>query len=238
MNFGAKLATGCTRWRKHLWRAGWTSGIILSAAALAGCQSAPPHAAMVGPGYAPNNVFSYPPKLSLDLHRVALLPISSEIAGNDLPAGAAALSAALWQELTKTRKFEVVAVDAGALRVRTGRVNWTGAELLPADFFAFLHREYGCDAVLFAELTAYRAQAPMAVGWRLKLVDAQSGQTLWAVDELFDAGNARVARGLQKFQEPPGIWPLFRQDNWVALNSPQQLGRYSAAAVLGTLPER
>jgi hypothetical protein len=34
--------------------------------------------------------------------------------------------------------------------------------------------------VPFAELTAYRAHAPLAVGWRLKLVDACSGQIVWA----------------------------------------------------------
>ena len=38
----------------------------------------------------------------------------------------------------------------------------TGVENLPPDFFAFFRREYGCDGVLFAELTTYRGDAPMA----------------------------------------------------------------------------
>ena len=237
MNVGARFAAGFSRWRKTFWRAGCAGGLF-SAAVFSGCQSAPPHASVIGPGCRPNNVFVYPPKLSLDFRRVAVMPLSPETVAGDLPEGCAALTPVLWEQLGKTRKFEIVAVNAETLRIRTGRMNWTGAENLPPDFFAFLRHEYSCDGVLFAELTAYRGYSPMAVGWRLKLVDSRSGQILWSADEMFDAGRAKVARGLQKFEEPPVIWAFYHQDNWLALNSPCQLGRYSAAAVLDTLPDR
>jgi len=225
------------RWTKS-GRSGGLTGMMFLAAVLAGCQSTPPHASVIGPGYRPNNVFVYPPKLSLDLRRVAVMPLSSETAGGDLPEGCEALAPVLWDALVKTRKFEVVAVNARTLRVRTGQANWTGVENLPPDIFAFFRREYSCDGVLFAELTTYRGDAPMAVGWRLKLVDARSGQIVWTADEVFDTSSVKVARSLQKFGEPPMLWPLFREDNWLAMNSPRQLGRYSAAAMLDTLPER
>lgn len=176
--------------------------------------------------------------MSLNLQRVAVLPIASETTGSDLPEGCETLTPVLWEQLVKTRKFEVVAVAAAKLRSRTGQAHWTGTENLPPDFFAFLRREYGCDAVLFTELTAYRAYAPLAVGWRLKLVDARSGQILWSADELFDAARPSVSHAAQRFEQKKSLVPFYYQENWVAINSPRRFGSYSAAALLETLPER
>lgn len=205
---------------------------------MAGCQSAPFHWAVLQRSYHPNNVFAYPAKLSPNLQRVAVLPIAAETADNDLPEGCAALTPILWDQLVKAKKFEVVAVDANRLRFGTGARGWTGTETLPPELLGFLRREYGCDGILFTELTAYRAYAPMAVGWRLKLVDARSGQVIWAADELFDARRSNVAYGAQRFADPGMIWPFVQGENWLAVNSPAQFGRYSAAALLNTLPNR
>jgi len=238
MKSSARSAGGVDRrWNKK-WRIIRPVGLFAFCAAIAGCQSAPPHASFLSPVYRPDNTFAYPPKLSLNLQRVALLPLAAENANGELADGCAALSPVLREQLVKTKRFEVVAVEAAALRRFSGRVNWTGGENLPPDFLAFLRREYGCDGVLFAELTAYRAYQPLAIGWRLKLADARSGQIVWAADEVFDAGQSRVAHGAQKFQEPPFLWPFFHEENWVALNSPRQFGSYTAATLLGTLPDR
>ena len=238
MKSSARAAGGPDRRWKKLWRPCWPAGLLALGAAIAGCQSAPPHASLLQRVYRPDNVFVYPPKLSLNLQRVAVLPITAETTGSDLPEGCETLTPVLWEQLVKTKKFEVVAVDAATLRRRTGLVNWTGAENLPPDFFAFLRREYGCDGVLFAELTTYHAYAPLAVGWRLKLVDARTGQIVWSADELFDATRREVSRAAQQFERPRSRLPFPREENWVAINSPRQFGRYSAAALLETLPER
>jgi hypothetical protein len=225
------------RWRKR-WRTVWPAGLLALNAALVGCESAPLHLSMLQRNYQPDNVFAFPAKLSRSLQRVAVLPVAAETPGNDLPAGCAALTPVLWEQLIKTKKFEVVAVDPVRLRSGTGQPSWTGAESLPPDFLGFLRREYGCDGVLFAELTTYRAYAPLAVGWRFKLVDARSGQVIWAADELFDATKPSVAHAVQRFTEPGLVLPLVHEENWVAINSPSQFGRYSAAALLETLPNR
>ena len=238
MNSSACSAGGSARWREKMWRAGRLTGLFALSGVLASCQSAPLHLGLFRRDYQPDNVYAYPAKLSLNLQRVAVLPVAAESPDGDLPEGCAALTPVLWDQLVKTKKFEVVAVDAAKLRSRTGQANWTGMETLPADFLAFLRREYGCDGVLFAELTAYHAYAPLAVGWRLKLVDARSGQIVWAADELFDAARPGVSRAAQKFEQPGFILPFLRDENWVAINSPSRFGRYSAAALLDTLPDR
>jgi hypothetical protein len=238
MKFSACAAGGFDRRWKKGWRAVWSAGLIALSSALAGCQYAPFHITLLQQSYRPNNVFVDPPKLPPAFQRVAVLPIAAETPGDNLPEGCTALTPVLWDQLIKTKKFELVAVNPDRLRSGSGQPVWTGAENLPADFLAFLRREYGCDGVLFAELTAYRAYAPMAVGWRLKLVDVRSGQIIWAADELFDAARPAVAHGVQRFTDPGFTRSLFCDDDWLAVNSPSQFGRYSAAALLHTLPGR
>jgi hypothetical protein len=226
------------RW-KNRWRRILPAGLMALGVAMTGCQNAPFHVALLQQSYRPDNKFVYPPKLSLNLQRVAVLPMAAETSSSDnLPEGCAALTPVLWDQLIKTKKFELVEVDPLRLRQGTGQAYWTGTETLPPDFFGFLRREYGCDGVLFAELTTYRAYAPLAVGWRLKLVDARSGQVVWSADEVFDAARPSVAHAVQRFTDPGFTWSLFYNTSWLAVNSPDQFGHYSAAALLNTLPDR
>jgi hypothetical protein len=206
--------------------------------ALTSCETAPLHTSIFQRDFKPDNVFVYPPKLSLDFQRVAVLPLAATSNRGDLADGCDALTPVLWEQLVKSKRFEVVAVAADKLRSRTGRSAWTGNEVLPPDFLTFLRREYGCDGVLFAELTTFNAYAPLAVGWRFKLVDARTGQIIWAADELFDAARPTIASAACHFEKRQESAGLATEDGWVVLNSPRRFGRYAAAAVLDTLPDR
>ena len=236
MKISARSAGKHDRRQRRIWRAGWLAGLLAVSRVVASAEDTSAGAA--SHHYQPDNVFAYPAKLSLDLRRVAVLPLAVGAAGNDLPEGCEALGPVLTEQLIKTKRFEVVTVDPQALRRSTGQASWTGGDTLPADFFATLRRKYGCDAVLFAELTAYRAYAPLAVGWRLKLVDARSSQIIWAADELFDAAQPAVYRASQRFAGEKFTLPFWHGENWLAANSPRQFGRYSAAALVERLPER
>lgn len=239
MNFRAPPADS-PRWRRRLvWRAGWLAAFF----ALANVQAAPPQPRVSGPSYRPDNiyrpdnVFAYSAKLSIGIRRLAVLPVATAVQGGDLPEGCAALNPILLEQLVNTKRFEVVSVDPARLREATGEASWTGTEALPRDFLGFLHREYDCDAVLFAELTVYRAYAPLAIGWRLKLVDDRSGQILWAADELFDAADPAVEKSVQAFYGKGLISRLTHHEDWMAVNSPRQFGRYTAVTLFNTLPE-
>ena len=218
----------------------WPGCFLALCAILTGCALP---ARQVGslvptPDYRPDNVFLYPSVLPADLRRVAVLPLACEEICGDLVAGCETLRPVLQAELIKTKKFEVVAVSPETLRNRTGCQAWTGTEVLPQDFFESLRRVYGCDAVLFCELTAFRGYAPLAVGWRLKLVDAHTRQTLWAVDEVFDAGQKSVSGGARHFQWARWQFWTAAPDEWLVRNSPRQFGEYAVAQLLATLPNR
>jgi hypothetical protein len=186
------------------------------------------------------NVFRASPFLPAELRRVAMLPLSSEGSSATLQEGCEMLQPVLLAELNKTKKFEIVSVNHDDLRKLTGRLNWTGSETLPPDFFDSLQRVYGCDAVLFCEVTEFRAYGTLAVGWRLKLVNARTRQIVWAADEIFDAAGQTVA-GAHHYQTlMHEIFPTVAgtEEAWLKANSPRRFGELTAARLLATLPDR
>jgi len=185
-----------------------------------------------------DNAFELSPYLPADLRRVAVLPLAWEGSQIDLSQGCETLGPVLLAELIKTKKFEAVSVSPEDLRSQTGRLNWTGAEILPADFLDSLQRVYGCHAVLFCQLTVFRAYTPLAVGWRMKLVDVRTGQILWAVDKIFDAEQPKVLKQARRYHFG-GPWFAHDSSNDQQVeNSPRQFGQYTITQVLSTLPNR
>jgi len=218
----------------HLVRRSLAAGTFLLAGALALAADGP-----MTKDYHPDNTFSQAPVLPVRLKRIAVLPLMSDSERQDLTDGREVLKPVLFEELVKTKKFEVVKVTPELLRHQTGRAGWTGTEALPANFFDTLQKDYACDAVLLAELTSYRAYAPLCVGWRLKLVDVRTHKIIWAADEVFDASHAAVANGARHSQ--PSRLLLFGTDPteaWLVANSPSRFGGYSIATLLKTLPDR
>jgi hypothetical protein len=234
-----------------------TGQMFVMCAILTGCAALMPDAVVFGQDSKTQNVFVSSPVLPKDLKRVVVLPLVCDESRVDLSSGCEMLGSVLQAELVETKKFEVVPAGPEMLRSLTGRSGWTGAEVLPADFFDSLQRAYGCDAVLFCQLTEFRAYAPLATGWRMKLVDARTKKIIWAADEIFDAGVPAVAKAAEHFQarqqdvhgktrsllkallkyadrQPPSAL----DDQWGILNSPRYFGQFAAEKLLQTLPER
>lgn len=230
---------------------------LAALAIMAVCAALTEDAVVFGQDSKPQNVFVASPVLPKDLKRIVLLPLVGGESRVDLNSGCEMLDCILQAELVKTKKFEVTPVGPEMLRSLTGRSGWTGSEILPVDFFASLQRAYGCDAVLFCQLTEFRAYAPLAAGWRMKLVDAHTQKIIWAADEVFDAAEPAVAKSAQQFQKQQQnvqgktrslLKTLLKyadrepssalDDQWGILNSPRYFGQYSAEKLLQTLPER
>lgn len=205
----------------------------------------------------PKNAFAAAVTLPDNIKRVLVLPLSCDDAASDLADGCDMLNPVLQTELTKTKAFEVVSMSADRVRSCTGKTRWTGTEALPADFFQALNKAEACDAVLFCELTSYKPYVPLAIGWRLKLVEVQTQKVLWEVDEVYDASDPVVAKNAQQFQKkqqnvsgtPKTLvkraWSLLNRetpsdldDQWDILNSPRYFGQFAAVTSLESLPKR
>jgi hypothetical protein len=226
------------RWLTHTaWSAAWLS---VCAALAVHAQSHPttPPVPMFLPADQPDNVFQAAAVLPVGLRRVAVLPLSWEGDHTELSQGGEILEPILLTTLIQTRKFEVITVNPEDLRHQTGRPNWSGMEILPADFLDSLQRVYACDAVLFCQLTTFHAYAPLAMGWRMKLVDVRTRQILWAVDETYDAEKPGVLHQARLFHAVGAWFARDPENDWLVENSPRQFGQYALTRSLLTLPNQ
>ena len=212
--------------------------LVAAGVLLTGCASVLRPVKVAGSDFQPDNVYIASTTLPQNLKRVAVLPLMTDERSSALVDGREALDPILTSELLKTRKFELLRITPERSRTCTGRVGWTGEELLPENFFSSLQEASGCDAVLFCQLTAFRAYAPLAIGWRMKLVDARSGQILWAGDEMFDAGQSSVQNSARRYQLSQIRSSGSDASEWVMGNSPRTFGQYTVASLLRTLPAR
>ena len=217
---------------------GTVISLMAASAAFAGCSTLDVASPSLQSAYRPDNVYSFERRLPVEMRRVAVMPLTCDDQQTALVSGRDALGSVLIAELMKTRKFEVVTVRPDDLRRLTGKDRWSGEELLPAGMLDSLRENYGCDAVLFGRLTDFRAYAPLAVGWRLKLVDAHSGYTIWAGDELFDAGKPGVMAAVRHYREKQIKTGNAAEGDWAFLNSPRRFGQYAVAQMFDTLPAR
>jgi hypothetical protein len=182
-----------------------------------------------------SNAYRAAPQLPPQVRRIAVLPVTAAAADFATEQGRDALEPGIDAELRKQAVADLVVVTRDELWDLTGRREWTVADALPQDFFERLRRATGCDAVVFCDLTYFRAYPPLAVGWRMQLVDVEK-RILWAVDELFDAGNPAIAAAARRY----GVqcFGTSTDGSDTILFSPRQFGQYAAARALGSLPGR
>jgi hypothetical protein len=143
-----------------------------------------------------------------------------------------------WTELNKIRHFEVVLISGAQLKSWTGRAAWSAGGQLPPRLFEQVRDQSGCQAVLFCQLNNYRAYPPLAVGWSLRLVEVERGAILWAIDELFDAGNPSVVNAARRYYQHQAQDARALYDSHSIVDSPRRFGAYTLSASLATMPGR
>ncbi len=221
------------------WGVRWTTLVgMVSLLVLTGCSAILDNFPTAGPVYKPKNVYLGVEKLPPDVKRVAVLPL--RVDGKDFAAeqARAGLQKALVGELAKAERFELVQVKPEHLRDWSGKLAWGAEEELPEGLLERIRKETGCEGVLFCQLTGYRAYPPLAIGWRLRLVEVEGLRVWWAADEWFDAGDAAVANAARRHYMERAPRPQSLADPQQILYSPLRFGTYTASALAATCPSR
>jgi hypothetical protein len=205
--------------------------LILSAT---GCSTLDPRSEDFGPTYQPANVRG-PAAWPIDLRRVAVLP-SHDTTGLLQSNFISSYDVSWRRALDRAQRAEFIAVPSVDMVTWTGRDSLASAGLLPAGFLERVARETGAQAVLFIDLNHIKAYPPLALGFRARLVDPATGETLWMADELFDAARADVARAARRYarEQASGIGDSAHG----ILQSPSRFSDYAFQAVAGLLPPR
>lgn len=212
--------------------------IFLAVAVLGGCNSVPTMLEEAGleqgSPYTPAN-FRADARLPEDVHRVAVLPVHGGTVARTETA--AAMDAVLLTALQQQTRFEVVVVTREECRRLFGAYDFSSVAALPHGFLEKLAAHYAVDAVLFTDLTVYKAYRPLALGFRAKLAGVRDVRLMWAFDEIFSADDPRIRTSVRLY---------YRRSDRAApsdpmstvLQSPARFGAVAADLMFRTLPPR
>ena len=191
----------------------------------------------IGPFHTMDNVYQ-PDGLPATLQRVVVMPLVPGRGNRMTERGVPLMQPTFTEEFSRARVFEVVTLSSGHLEQLVGVRALHADSPLPFDFLEKIQKGSGCEAVLFAELTTFRAYPPIAIGWKLHLFDLKTEKLLWAVDEVFDTGQALVANALRRHMRerltPNNVAPT----EIIVLDSPRELARYSLGELISTLEQK
>lgn len=212
--------------------------LVAAVMTLAGCNSVPDlldHAGLdQGPYFQPVN-FRGESRLPADVQRVALLPISGgAIVGAE---STSAMDPVLLAALQQQNRFEVVVVSRAECHRLFGAEEYSSVAALPAGFLDKLSQRYAVDAVLFTDLTVYRAYRPLSLGFRCKLASTRDVRLIWAFDEVFSADEQSMRNSVRSYYQRGDRNAPF-DSLQAALQSPLRFGAVAVDLMFHTLPPR
>lgn len=201
-------------------------------AMVAGCSTPALDPVRSGPFFEPTNVVK---DLTLGgIRRVVLMPVWVGTAAPE--ESAADLDPIFRQALQDENRFEVVTLSRAECRSRFGVSAIGSATALPHNLISTVQKVYGADAILFVDVTVYRAYHPLALGIRGRLAVVNNSRLVWAFDNVFSADDPRVSAAARHYflesehQGVPGdLTPA-------VLQSPSRFATYVSHATFDTLP--
>lgn len=201
-----------------------------------GCAIRPLSENVIGPSYIPSNVYTNTAVLTKPIRRVAVLPVTMTQKSYDSEETIKMYQAILITELHKTKKYEVVVVEPQMLKQWTGKQSWVAEEPLPPDFFKKIKENTDSDAVLFSRVTVHRAYPPISSGWNMKLIECDSANILWSIDEVFDSGRPEVINGARRYYQNEATIDSPMADSHTIMRTPRLFCQYATYSALSTLP--
>jgi hypothetical protein len=209
--------------------------ILAGALALAGCSTTSArggHLTKPSP-FVPSNHFGEA-SLPARLHRLVLLPVAGGTAAS--AESAAALDPIVVACLQHQNRFEVVQLTRDDCRRHFLSDELSSVMPLPANFMEVLRRDYEADAVIFVDVTVYKAYQPLEIGLRAKLAMIDDSHLVWTFDNLFSTEDPSVAASATKYLQNREPVMLPSDLSPVILESPSQFAGYVVTAMFATLP--
>jgi hypothetical protein len=210
-----------------------TAGIF--AALASGCSTMPTmgHTSAKAAAFTPTN-HTGDAKLPAGLRRVVVLPLAGGTVAS--PESVSALDPVIISALQLQNRFEVVPLTREECHRYFQTNEISSVSEIPANLMSVLQREYAADAVLFIDLTVYRAYHPLEVGLRAKLATIESAHLVWTFDNVFSADDPSVASSAVQYLKTRDQNGLPSDMIAVDLESPVRFATYASAAMFATLP--
>jgi hypothetical protein len=103
----------------------------------------------------------------------------------------------LYQSLQRKQRFNL------SLMGQTDEM-WKTVEVKPDSLYTLeqlmaARKLLGSDAILMGTVTSYSPYPRMTMGLRLKLIDLRTGQTVWAIEQIWDTADKATEARLKKY---------------------------------------
>ena len=167
-----------------------------------------------------------------DLNRVALLPFYK---GNYDHLSFDQLEENFRLELIDKRLFEVVTIGPETMKEMFPDARYSSVEYLPADLLTKLNARYDIDGLMLVDVSYFNAYQPVGLGVRAKLLNGNTGELIWAADEVFDASDPRVSNSARKFYKTESIIQYPLHNTQTALHSPNRFSKYVAHSIFSSI---
>jgi len=210
-----------------------TVGSLIACLLFSACQStsSPPPVS----GHQSANVYASTKELPRRLQRVALLPVY--ISEYDTQTDNY-LDDTYATGLQGQQRFEVVQISRSQMEEWIGKPQVESSSAIPVELFPMIQHQTGAQAVVLVDIYHFQRYQPISVGIRAKLVDLSSGEILWAVDDIYNGGEAAVLQGAREFQEEQGQNAIPDKLDQSYLYSPRRFSKFVAAALFQSIPQR
>jgi hypothetical protein len=184
----------------------WAGTLLAVVVATAGCRNG--RILQSGPALESAS-YTNPDKSPASIGSVSLIELHNR---STYPEISAEMTDALYQALQKKHVFGLAVVNAND-------PTWKNLPLNPDSAYTLeqllaTRKIVASDAILVGAITGYQPYPHMSIGLRLKLIDLNDGQLLWALEHVWDTADKDTEKRIKDFYDREiraGFAPL-RQD--------------------------
>ncbi|MFC1633486.1 hypothetical protein ACFL5Z_01480 [Planctomycetota bacterium] len=182
------------------------------------------------PAQTQNYYYLNPNKKLSSIGRVVIVELNNESSYTQISTD---VTETLFQSLQKKQVF-------GLTVVRKNDPSWRSLRLekdstLDLNQILTIQETLKCDGLLLGTITEFRPYPHMAIGLRLKLLDLQDGELIWALEQVWDSSDKTTEKRIKdyfKSRKGSGLTPLHEQ---LAIVSPLEFIKFVSYEVSETL---
>ena len=174
-------------------------------------------------------------RLPVYFNRVVVMPV--HLAGSSQNISEF-VDDAVNQELAQARLFETVRFSKQSCKSYFGKERINSSDSLPDNFLEVLKSQTQANGVLFVDILGFQSYRPLSMNLRAKLVDLNSGDFMWAVDETVDSSHASVIAASRLYENTHHVRALSAKTSSSVLQSPRSFVKFTAHKIFSSLPSR
>ena len=145
--------------------------------------------------YNPDDYYYINPNKDLTaIGRAVLVELDNDSA---FPQISADVTEALYHALQKKQLFGLTVVYKSAPEWRSLQLDTDSAYTL--EKLSAIHKTLNCNAVLKGTITGFEPFPHMIIGLRLKLIDLNDGQLLWAIEQIWDTADKTTQNRIKDY---------------------------------------